>query len=148
MFKITRADSIANFGAQPQGFVAPDLDVISHYCRIEAFAADLATGVFHLGPAARYHHDLPDQGEFGLYNLVKCYDAEYRNHVLELYEVAAMRPSSFCFSTTIVHQDGGQIPVMCIGESANFSDDGSGAINGVFVFPKFRLLDNTPSNAQ
>lgn len=148
MFKITRADKIAEFSAQPQGVVAPDLDVISHYCSIEAFTADLATGVFHLGPTARHHHELPDQGEFGLYNLVKCYDTQYRNHVLELYEVAAMRPSSFCFSTTIVQRDGSHVPVMCIGESSNFSDDGGGAINGVFVFPRFKLLDKTPANTQ
>lgn len=148
MFKIARADSISGISAQPQGFSVPDIDVISHYCRIEAFAANLATGVFQLGPAARSHHELPDQGEFGLYNLVKCYDAEYRNHVLELYELAAMKPSSFCFSTTIVHEDGGHIPVMCIGESSDFSDDGGGAINGVFVFPKFKLHNKTQLNTQ
>lgn len=148
MFKIARADSISGIGAQMQGIEVPDLDVISHYCRIEAFEANLATGAFQLGPAARHHHQLPDQGEFGLYNLVKCYDDEYRNHVLELYELAAMRPSSFCFSTTIIHTDGSQVPVMCIGESSNFTDDGNGAINGVFVFPKFKLLDKTPLNSQ
>lgn len=148
MFKITRADSISGFGVPPQGFVAPDGDVISHYCRIEPWTANLATGVFQLGPAARELHQLPDQGEFGLHNLVKCYDVEYRNHVLELYEVAAMRPSSFCFSTTIVHEDGSHIPVICIGESSSFSDDGGGAINGVFVFPKFKLTDKSPQNTQ
>ncbi len=148
LFKIVRADSISEFGAQTHGFDAPDLDVISHFCRIEAFEADLATGAFQLGPAARYHHQLPEQGEFGLYNLVKCYDEEYRNHVLELYELAAMRPSSFCFSTTIIHEDGSQVPVMCIGESSNFSDEGDGAINGVFVFPKFKLLNQAPASTQ
>lgn len=148
MFKIARADYISGIGSQPNGFDTPDLEVISHYCRIEAFEANLATGAFQLGPAARYHHQLPEQGEFGLYNLVKCYDEEYQNHVLELYELAAMKPSSFCFSTTIVQSDGSQIPVMCIGESSNFSEDGDGAINGVFVFPKFKLLNRTPLNTQ
>lgn len=148
MFKIARADNISGIGAQPHGFEVPDLDVISHYCRIEAFEANLATGAFQLGPAARHHHQLPEQGEFGLYNLIKCYDNEYRNHVLELYELAAMRPSSFCFSTTIVQSDGSQVPVMCIGESSNFTDDGNGAINGVFVFPKFKLLNKSPINTQ
>jgi hypothetical protein len=148
LFKIAKADDISGFGGQTHGFDAPNLDVISHFCRIEAFEADLATGAFQLGPAARYHHQLPEQGEFGLYNLVKCYDEEYRNHVLELYELAAMRPSSFCFSTTIIHADGSQVPVMCIGESSNFSDEGDGAINGVFVFPKFKLLKQTFANTQ
>ena len=148
LFKIARADSISGIGAQMQGFEVPDLDVISHYCRIEPFEANLATGAFQLGPAARHHHQLPDQGEFGLYNLVKCYDDEYRNHILELCELAAMRPSSFCFSTTIVQSDGSQVPVMCIGESSNFTEHGNGAINGVFVFPKFKLLDKAPLISQ
>ena len=148
MFKIARADNILGFGAQPQGHETPDIDVISHYCRVEAFEANLATGAFQLGPTARFHHQLPEQGEFGLYNLVKCYEEEYRNHVLELYELAAMRPSSFCFSTTIIHEDGSQVPVMCIGESSNFTDDGGGTINGVFVFPRFKLLDRTLLSTQ
>lgn len=146
MFKITRTDTIADFGAQPHGFVAPDHELVSHYCRIESWTANLATGVFYLGPAARYHHGLPEEGDFGLVNLVKCYDVQYQQHVLELYETAAMNPSSFCFSTTIVHDDGSHIPVMCIGESSNFSDDGGGGINGVFVFPKFRLKQKTAAN--
>lgn len=124
------------------------MDVISHFCRIEAWTANLATGVFQLGPMACEYHQLSDQGEFGLHNLVKCYDAEDRNHVLELYEMAAMRPSSFCFSTTIVHGNGSHVPVMCIGESSNFSDDGGGAINGVFVFPQFKLTDKSSLNTQ
>ena len=112
LFKIARADSISGIGAQMQGFEVPDLDVISHYCRIEPFEANLATGAF------------------------------------QLYELAAMRPSSFCFSTTIVQSDGSQVPVMCIGESSNFTEDGNGAINGVFVFPKFNLLDKAPLISQ
>lgn len=148
MFKITKADSIAGFAGQPQGFVAPDHEMLSHYCQIESWAADLSTGVFHLGPAARHHHGLPEAGDFGLFNLMQCYDPQYRQHVLELYEVAAMSPSSFCFSTTIIHQDRSQVPVMCIGESSNFSDDGGGAINGVFVFPTFRLNGSAQPYAQ
>ena len=148
MFKITKADNLSGFGAQTQGFVVPDEETLSHYCQIESWTANLATGIFHLGATARYHHDLPEHGDFGLFNLVQCYDAEDRHQVLELYEVAAMNPSSFCFSTTIIHQDGSHVPVMCIGESSNFSDDGSGAINGVFVFPKFRLNQQTQSHTQ
>ncbi|MCY0093908.1 hypothetical protein [Hoeflea ulvae] len=144
MFKIAKADSIAGFGTQPQGFVAPDQDILSQYCQIESWTADLSTGVFHLGPAARLHHGLSGDGDFGLFNLMQCYDSQYRQHVLELYEVAAMSPSSFCFSTTIVHEDGSQVPVMCIGESSNFSEDGGGAINGVFVFPTFKLNKAQP----
>lgn len=139
MFKITKADSTLGLAALPQDFVAPDQELVSYYCRIESWSANLATGVFHLGPEARLHHGLPESGDFGLLNLVRCYDSQDSRHVLELFETAAMSASSFCFSTTIAHADGSQTPVMCIGESSNFSDDGSGAINGVFMFPRFKL---------
>ena len=148
MFKITKADSIMGIGAQPQGYVAPDQELLSNYCRIESWTANLATGIFHLGTVSRYHHGLPEDGDFGLFNLLQCYDPQDRHHVLELYEVAAMSPSSFCFSTTIIHADGSHIPVMCIGDSSNFSDDGGGAINGVFVFPNFKLSQQTQPHRQ
>lgn len=133
---------------QPQAFPVPDLELVSHYCRIESWTANLATGVFSLGPAARAFHGLPEEGDFGLLNLVQCYDKPYRQHVLELYEVAAMNPSSFCFSTTIVNDDGSQVPVMCIGESSNFSDHGGGSITGIFIFPTFKLNQKTPAHTQ
>lgn len=138
MFKITKAEDTTGFGAPPQGFVAPDPDLISHYCRIESWTADLATGVFQLGPAARQHHGLESDGSSGLLTLVRCYYAEHRQHVLELFEVAAMGASSFCFSTTIVHADDSHIPVMCVGESSRFSDNGGGTLNGIFLFARFK----------
>lgn len=139
MFKITKADDLTGFGKPPKGFLTPDPELVSHYCRIESWSANLATGVFLLGPAARHYHNLADEGDFGLFNLVQCYDGQSRQHVLELYEMAAMSPSRFCFSTTVIHQDGSHVPVICTGESSSFSDDGGGSINGIFIFPKFRL---------
>lgn len=148
MFKITKAQGITHWGAPQQDFGAPDHEFASHYCRIESWAANLDTGVFRIGPVARHHHGLAEQGDFGLLNLVRCYDAEDRQHVLELFEVAAMSASSFCFSTTIVLKDNSHIPVMCIGESSNFSDDGNGGITGVFVFPRFELRQKLPPQTQ
>lgn len=139
MFKITKSDGIVGFAAQPQGFIAPDTELISHFCRFESWTADLSSGVFRLGPDAQHHHGLDGDGNIGLLNLVECYDSEHRQHVLELFEKAAMVPSSFCFSTTIVLEDDSHVPVMCIGESSNFSDLGGGTIEGVFVFARFRV---------
>lgn len=146
MFKITRAGNSAGIGGQPHGFVAPDHELVSQYCRIEGWSANLSTGVFHLGPAARHDHGLEGEGDFGLLSLVQCYDSHSRQHVLEIFEMAALAPSSFCFSTTIVHDDGSQLPVTCIGESSSFSDDGGGSINGIFVFPTFRFGQRASAN--
>lgn len=148
MFKITKAKDLAGFGTPPKGFDMPDPELVSHYCRIESWTANLATGVFFIGAAARHHHGLPEQGDFGLLNLVQCYDGQHRQNVLELFEVAATSPSSFCFTTTIIHEDGSHTLVICTGESSNFSDDGGGAINGIFIFPKFMLNQQQPPHKQ
>ncbi|WP_394690522.1 hypothetical protein [Hoeflea sp.] len=139
MFKITKSDGTIAFAAQPQDFAAPDPELISHFCRFESWTADLSTGVFRLGPAAQHHHGLDGNSNIGLLNLVQCYDAEHRQHVLELFEKAAMTASSFCFSTTIVLDDESHVPVMCIGESSNFSNIEHGTIEGVFVFARFKI---------
>jgi hypothetical protein len=102
----------------------------------------LATGVFQLGPVAQHHHGLEGDGHFGLLNLVQCYDSQCRQHVLELFELAAMSASSFCFSTTVVHDGDSHVPVMCIGKSSNFSDNGGGTISGVFLFARFKVEQN------
>lgn len=139
MFKITKSNSILDFTALPENFAVPDTDLISHFCRFERWTADLSTGVFRLGPTAQLHHELNGNSNIGLLNLVQCYDPEHRQHVLELFEKAAMGASSFCFSTTIVLDDKSHVPVMCIGESSDFSDMGGGTIQGVFVFASFKV---------
>lgn len=139
MFKITKSNNTFDFAAQSQNFAAPDYDLISRFCRFERWTADLSTGVFRLGPTAQQHHELNGNSNIGLLNLVQCYDPEHRQHVLELFEKAAMVSSSFCFSTTIVMDDKSHVPVMCIGESSDFSDMGGGTIEGVFVFASFKV---------
>ena len=138
MFKITKT---ANWKAAQSAaqFVAPDPDLIAHFCQFEDWSADLATGVFRFGAKAREMHGLPDEGDCGLLNLIRCYEADDRRHVLELFETAAMGSSSFCYSTTVVHDDGTLRPLMCIGESVHYSDEGGGSITGLFIFPCFHL---------
>jgi hypothetical protein len=148
LFKITKSDNIVGFAALPQGYEAPDPELIAHFCRLERWTADLSSGVFQLGPAAQHHHGLNSGGNIGLLNLVQCYDAEHRQHVLELFEKAAMVPSSFCFSTTIVLEDDSHVPVMCIGESSDFSDFGGGTIEGVFLFARFRVEQTSDAFSQ
>lgn len=79
------------------------------------------------------------QAECGLLNLVRCYDSADRNHVLALFEQAATTSSSFCFSTTIILASGQKQPVFCIGQSTGLEQRYSGALLGIFFFPRFQL---------
>lgn len=139
MFKIAKSIMPGEFGAPARGLVAGAGDLVSHYCDVEGWAADLGTGIFRLGAFSRKQHGLPEDTDCGLLTLVRCYDRNDRRNVLDLFEAASLDACSFCFSTTITHPEGEHRPVFCVGESSNFSDDGSGSVAGIFLFPRFSV---------
>lgn len=112
-----------------------DYDSLVHFCSFESWTADLATGIFALGPQARDLHGLSRTGECGLLTMVRAYPRNDHVHVLELFEQAALAPTAFCYSTVIELGEGTGRAVICIAESSNFDDDGSGMVSGVFLFP-------------
>lgn len=140
MFKITKSINVIDTTAPPQDLLQVDNEIVSHYCQFDNWSADLGTGSFNLSEFARRKHGLSEQGDCGLLNLLRCYDSSDRHHVLELFETAAMSASTFCFSTSIIHPDGNHHPVMCVGESSNFSDNGDGTIAGLFIFPRVQFM--------
>ncbi|PWW01594.1 hypothetical protein DFR52_102257 [Hoeflea marina] len=116
-----------------------DQEMLAHYCEFNSWTADLRTGIFNISDEARSHHGLSSDDNCGLLNLIRCYNPNDRHHILELFETASTSGSAFCFSTTVTRADGSQQPMMCVGESSNFADDGGGSMAGVFVFPRFRI---------
>lgn len=138
VFKIARTGL-----SQPPGAVSFALgesgqEMLSQFCFSEGWSGDLSNGLFRLGESAAAMHGL-QQAECGLLNLVRCYDSTDRNHVLALFEQAATTSSSFCFSTTIILASGQKQPVFCIGESTGLEQRYSGALLGIFFFPRFQL---------
>ena len=148
MFKIARAGLSqppipASYALQESG-----QDHFGQFCFAESWSGDLSNGLFRLGNHAAAIHGLQEP-ECGLLNLVRCYDSEDRNHVLELFEQAATDSSSFCFSTTIMLASGHKQPVFCIGESSGLEQRYSGSILGMFFFPRFQLdMKNRISDRQ
>lgn len=139
MFKIAKSIMPGEFGAPARPVVPGSGDAVSRYCDFENWTADLGTGIFKLGAMARTQHGLAADGDCGLLTLIRCYDRNDRHHVLDLFEAASLDASVFCFSTTILDGDRHHRPVMCVAESSNFSDEGTGSIAGVFLFPRFAL---------
>lgn len=138
VFKIAKSYMPGDMGA-PSRPALPGAGIVAHFCDVEAWSADLGTGIFKLGDFARGRHGLPEDGDCGLLTLVRCYDGNDRRHVLDLFEAASLDASSFCFSTTIIHADGVHRPLLCVGESSKFTGEGSGALAGVFMFPRFAV---------
>ena len=128
-----------DFGSPGIERAVMDQDMIAQYCEFDNWTADLRTGIFSFSDEARGHHGLSADDNCGLLNLIRCYAPDDRHHILELFETASMVASSFCFSTTVTRSDGSQQPMMCVGESSNFADDGGGTMGGVFVFPRFQI---------
>jgi hypothetical protein len=138
VFKIARAGLSQSHSASSYSLGESGQELLSQFCFSEGWSGDLSNGLFRLGESAAAMHGL-QQTECGLLNLVRCYDSADRNHVLALFEQAATTASSFCFSTTIILASGQKQPVFCIGESTGLEQRYSGALLGVFLFPRFQL---------
>ncbi len=117
-------------------------ELLGQFCISESWSGDLSNGLFKLGEKTTATHGLQN-AECGLLNLVRCYDAADRNHVLALFEQAATTSSSFCFSTTIIMASGQKQPLFCIGESSGLEQRYSGSMLGIFFFPRFQVEPKT-----
>jgi hypothetical protein len=137
VFKIARAS--ASQSALP-AFSVDQIgqEMLEQFCVSEGWSGDLSNGLFKLGEKATATHGL-QHAECGLLNLVRCYDAADRNHVLALFEQAATTSSSFCFSTTIILATGQKQPLFCIGESSGLEQRYSGLMRGIFFLPRFQV---------
>lgn len=135
MFRISKARHPAANLSQIGAEGAFDSAILQKYCATDAWSGDLSNGLFQLGALSERLHGL--QGaECGLLSLLRCYEDADRIRILELLESASASASSFCYSTHIVSGPGTGQPVLCIGHSSGFVEEGSGHMHGVFIFPR------------
>ena len=137
MFKITKSGEARPIISASNANADVD-SLLSQYCVSEKWFGDLSSGVLRLGQQAVAIHGLPTT-DCGLLTLIRCYDSQDSNRILELFEEAATVPSCFCFSTTITSIEGVHQPVFCVGESTGLEQKYAGTILGVFMFPRFRI---------
>ncbi|OWV71926.1 hypothetical protein ATY77_10310 [Rhizobium sp. R634] len=138
MFKIAKANTATPLMPGSLNDNNRNREMLAQFSVSEAWAGDFSTGVIRLGEWSSMLHGL-SAPECGLLNLIRCYDTKDRSHVLELFEQAATRCSSFCFSTTIMMPNGFRQPLFCMGESNGLEKKYSGSMAGVFIFPRFKL---------
>lgn len=111
---------------------------VQQYCAADHWFGDLRSGLFRMGTTGARMHGLANQ-DCGLLTLLRTYQKDDRIHILQLLEKASTSPSKFCFCTHVVNDDGRFQPLICIGESADFSDVASGTLTGLFIFPRFKV---------
>ncbi|MBY3596186.1 hypothetical protein [Rhizobium bangladeshense] len=138
MFKIAKANAAVPLMPGSLNDNKRNHEMLSQLSVSEAWSGDFSSGVIHLGEWSSTLHGLSSR-ECGLLNLIRCYDAKDRAHVLELFEQAATLCSSFCFSTTIIMPNGLRQPLFCMGESNGLEVKYSGSMAGIFIFPRFKL---------
>lgn len=138
LFKIAKTNLATPFVSGSSELEGFDYDILAQFCVSESWIGDLSNGVIKLGGWSAMMHGLP-AAECGLLSLMRCYDADDRARILELFEQAATSSSSFCFSTTVLAASGHRQPVFCIGESIGTEEKYAGSMVGVFLFPRFKL---------
>ena len=102
---------------------------------IETWHCDLSTGLFSVGETAKTRHGLDDRF-CGLLDIIRGYDRDHHQTVLNILEEATAAASSFCFCASLEDGDGDALPVFCVGTS-RLDTAAAGQMQGVFAFVRF-----------
>jgi hypothetical protein len=135
VFKITKTNASA-----PQMRGSLELndnnpEMLAQLSISESWVGDFSSGVIRLQERSARLHGL-SVPECGLLSLMRCYDPRDRSRIVQIFEQAAALSSSFCFSTTIIMQNGYRQPLFCMGESNGYEEEGNGSMIGMFIFPR------------
>jgi hypothetical protein len=114
------------------------INLLSEFCIVDHWSANLANAMLKIGPRARTLHGLPeDRTAFGLLELVRCYDNSIHNKIIKLFEHAAFESRPFNFSATIKQPSDDHRIVHCFGAYRSLEDQFDGEeLYGVFLFSR------------
>ena len=103
MFRIsTEKSHDASGGAIWAGIDPTTVELLSRFCVVDSWSANLDTAVFTLGDAARRFHGLdPRSSRFGLLEFVRCYDARSSHEIINLFEQAAASGRPFQYTAEL-----------------------------------------------
>ncbi|WP_200847856.1 hypothetical protein [Rhizobium sp. 18055] len=135
MFKIAKTNAAAPLMRGSLELNDNHPEMLAQFSVSESWVGDFSSGVIRLKERSAKLHGLT-LPECGLLSLMRCYDPNDRNRIVQIFEQAATLSSSFCFSTTIIMQNGYRQPLFCMGESNGYEHDGAGSMLGMFIFPR------------
>lgn len=106
---------------------------------MEAWRCDLATGIFQLGQQTAALLGT-STSSCGVIDLVRAYDRKDRPTVLNILEQATASSSSFCFTAMVRAPTSQAAQLLCIGQSVLDAPDGVDVLQGIFAFPRERVM--------
>ena len=114
----------AFFGAIGQA----TMDLLSRFCVVDSWSANLDSAVFSLGETARRFHGLdPRSPRFGLLEFVRCYDTRASYEIINLFEQAAASGRPFQYTAELKSTTPEKRLVHCFGDLTTAP---SGSTNG------------------
>lgn len=139
MFRISTLQSDMRDG----GLAIPSIDeadigLLSQFCAMDRWSANLHNAMLHLGPLAYRLHGLDaDIGRCGLLEFVRCYDPRSSHEIIGLFEQAAARARPFQYTAELKSTGSERRVVHCFGDfRRNEIGDHSDELYGVFLFSR------------
>lgn len=114
------------------------IDVLSQFCIVDHWSANLANALLSMGSRARQFHGLDLKRErFGLLEYMSCYEEQRQAHIISLFEHAASSGRPFHFSAALEASQGRSRVVHCFGAlRSNKVLNGTEELFGVFLFSR------------
>lgn len=114
------------------------INLLSEFCIVDHWSANLANAMLKIGPRGRELHGLPvERTTYGLLELVRCYDDCAHDKIIKLFEHAAFESRPFNFSAVIRQPSDDHRIVHCFGAYRSLKDQSDGEeLYGVFLFSR------------
>jgi hypothetical protein len=125
------------------GSAQPDISLLSQFCIVDHWSANLSNAMMSLGDTARSIHQLPpDRDRFGLLEFVRCYESGSQTKIIQLFEMAASEGRPFHFSASLAGSDGSRQIVHCFGGHRTVEATQSGEeLFGMFLFSRALFVE-------
>lgn len=143
MFRISTeksrdADHETFFG----GIGPATLDLLSRFCVVDSWSANLDSAVFSLGETARRFHGLdPRSSRFGLLEFVRCYDTRASYEIINLFEQAAASGRPFQYTAELKSATPEKRVVHCFGDlTTGPNGPANGELTGIFLIARHEFV--------
>ncbi|MGN6550201.1 MAG: hypothetical protein ACTHJ3_09945 [Pararhizobium sp.] len=139
MFRVSASRDVA----AAQDFATPRWDeaeiaLLSRFCAVDRWSANLHNAMLSLGPdACRFHGLGNETGRFGLLEFVRCYDPRVCHEIIGVFEDAAARARPFQYTAQLRSSGEASRVVHCFGDYRQVGpNDGDDELYGLFLFSR------------
>lgn len=145
MFRISTLKSQLSFTNPEQSSLDSDqVSLLSQFCIVDRWSADLNDAMLTLGPDVRRIHGLDvNREQFGLLEFVRTYDRTIHHEIVGLFEQAAADARPFHYSAELASVGQGKRVVHCFGDyRKNSAENAREELFGMFLFSREYFENN------